>query len=122
MAEDDSTARAPEEVLRDHLRRRQRGDLEGDLAANYAADVIVLSKDGAYRGHDGIRQTAAILRDLLPNAEFGYDLMRVEDGVALLGWSATVDGRTRVRGGADSFLIRDGRIAAQTIHYAVEDD
>jgi hypothetical protein len=121
MAEGDGTMRAPEEVLRDHLQRRQRGDLEGDLTANYADDVIVLSKDGAYRGHGGIRQTAAILRDLLPNAEFGYDLVRVEGDIALLGWSATVDGKTRVRGGADSFLIRNGRIAAQTIHYAVED-
>ncbi len=121
MAEDNSKTRMPVEVLRDHLRRRQHHDLEGDLAANYAADVVVLSKDGAYHGHDGIRQTAAILHDLLPDAEFSYDLVRVEDGIGLLGWSATINGKTRVRGGADSFVIRDGRIAAQTIHYAILD-
>lgn len=123
MAEDRGTrARTPEAVLNDHLERRRRADVEGDLAANYAADVVVLSKDGAYRGHDGIRRTAAILHKLLPGAQYSYDLVRIEDGIGLLGWSATVDGKTRVRGGADSFVIRDGRIVAQTIHYSTEDD
>ena len=39
--------------------------------------------------------------------------------VGYLEWTA--DGPTaRVRDGADSFVIRDGRIVAQTIHYTVE--
>jgi len=75
-----------------------------------------VSTDRAYRAHDRIRDTAAILRSLLPGAEFSYDLARVEDGIALLGWSALIDGKTGVRGGADRFVISAGRIAAQTIH------
>lgn len=113
-------ARSTEEVVTDHLARRARGDLEGDLAANYAEDVVVLSKDGGYRGRDGIRTTAAILADLLPEASFSYDLLRIEDEFALLGWSATAANGARTCQGADSFTVRNGRIAAQTIHYEVK--
>jgi hypothetical protein len=33
-------ARTTLEVLTDHLNRRQAGDVEGDLAANYGDDVV----------------------------------------------------------------------------------
>ena len=55
----------------------------------------MLGKDGADRGCEGTRPTAAIVCDLLPNAEFGHDVLRAEKGIALLGWSGTVDGSTR---------------------------
>src|SRR5437870_5331625 len=32
-------------VLRDHLQRRKRNDLEGDLKRNYSDDVVVITKD-----------------------------------------------------------------------------
>lgn len=47
--------KSTEEVLRNHLERRCRHDLEGDLAHNYADHVVVLSKDGVFHGKDGIR-------------------------------------------------------------------
>jgi hypothetical protein len=39
--------------------------------------------------------------------------------VAFLAWTAEVE-HARVRDGADSFIIKDGWIVAQTIHYTVE--
>ena len=39
--------------------------------------------------------------------------------MAFLEW-AYEDSTTRVRDGADSYLIEDGKIVAQTIHYTVE--
>jgi hypothetical protein len=36
-------ARTTMEVLTDHLNRRQAGDVEGDLAANYSAAMAALS-------------------------------------------------------------------------------
>jgi hypothetical protein len=45
------SARTTDDVLQDHLRRRQAGDLEGDFAHNYAPDVVILCKDGAFEGH-----------------------------------------------------------------------
>jgi len=34
--------RATIQVLEDHLERRERGDIEGDLKHNYAQDVVLL--------------------------------------------------------------------------------
>jgi len=64
--------------------RRCRGDIEGDLQANYADELVVLCKDGVFRGKDGIRTTARILEENLPDASFDYDLLRVVDEFGLL--------------------------------------
>lgn len=111
--------RSAEAVLRDHLDRREHGDLEGDLRANYAEDVIVLSKEGVFRGHEGVRAAAANLHRSLPDARYSYDLVRVCEEIGLLGWSARAATGARTCQGVDSFVIRDGLIRAQTIHYDV---
>jgi hypothetical protein len=38
-------SRSARAVLRDHLQRRKRNDLEGDLKRNYSDDVVVITKD-----------------------------------------------------------------------------
>ena len=114
--------RTTRQVLDDHLERRCEGDLEGDLHANYADNLVVLSKDGIFRGKNGIRTTARILEDNLPDATFRYDLLRVADQFALLSWSAKASNGSRTCHGADSFVVRDGRIVVQTIHFEVSQD
>ncbi len=42
-----------------------------------------------------------------------------EERVALLEWTYE-DAHVRVRDGVDSYLVEDGKIVAQTIHYTVE--
>ena len=111
--------RTTEQVLRDHLDRRCRNDLEGDLDANYSDDLVVLAKDGVFRGKDGIRRTAEILGENLPDADFSYDLLRVADEYGILSWSATAANGARTCHGADSYVVRDGRIVAQTIQFEV---
>ncbi len=54
----------------------------------------------------------------LPQATFQYRTRLVDGEMAFLEWTAQAEG-TEVKDGADSFLIRDGRILAQTIHYTV---
>lgn len=56
----------------DHLRESQIGLIDDDLARNYAEDVVVLSSRGVHRGHDGLRELAALLRQELPDATFDY--------------------------------------------------
>lgn len=113
-------SRSTKDVLQDHLDRRSRGDLEGDLAANYADELVVLSKDGVYRGKDGIRRTAEILAQQLPDARFDYDLLRTDGAYGLLSWSAHAADGARTCHGADSFVVQAGRIVCQTIHYEVK--
>ena len=65
-------------------------------------------------------QLAQMLGEELPEHEaFQYTYTSVEGRMAFLEW-AYEDSAARVRDGADSYLIEDGKIVAQTIHYTVE--
>jgi hypothetical protein len=116
----DTSKRSTREVFESHLRLRQEGKLEDDLALNYAHDVVQLTgASGVRRGHDGVRAGAQELRELLPQARYTYVRREVEGEVAFLVWDAESDAG-RVRGGCDTFLIRDGLIVVQTIQYRLE--
>ena len=114
------TSRSTREVLEDHLCSRTNKDLERDLALNYAPDVVMLTGSGVFRGHEGVRESGRLLRERPPEGTFTYRTTLHDGETAFLEWSAEADG-ARVDDGADSFLIRDGRIVVQTIHYTVRD-
>jgi hypothetical protein len=107
------------EVLSDHLARRQAGDVEGDLGANYSQDVVYLCMYGKHHGHDGVRIMANLLATQLPDAEFQYPTIEVHEDFAFCEWTGLGE-KTRVDDGADSYLVRDGLIVAQTVHYTVQ--
>lgn len=111
-------SRTPQEVFDSHLALAAAGRLEEDLAANYHPDCLVLWREGVVRGHDGIRALAERLRDELPGQRFDYVTRLCQDGFAFLEWTAD-ESQVVVDDGADSFVIRDGRIVAQSIHYTV---
>jgi hypothetical protein len=117
--EDELMTRGAGEVFDDHLQQGVHGSVDEDLERNYAPDVVVLTGAGAHHGHDGLRELAELLREQLPQAEFTYTARVVAGEVALLEWTAQASNGARVEDGADSFLIRNGRIQAQTIHYTV---
>lgn len=110
--------RSTTEVLLSHLTNRLQGDVDADIAENYADDVVVLGGSGEYRGCEGVRASADELERELPGVEFEYDQTVLDGDYAFLEWSAYRDGY-QAAAGADSFVIRDGRICMQTIHYRV---
>jgi hypothetical protein len=119
--------RTAQEVLDDHLNLAEnwgevgfeRG-LEEDLHRNTSEDIVILINRGTFRGHEGVRQLAHMLGEELPEQRsFEYTYRAVEGRMAFLEW-AYEDEDVRVRDGADSYLIENGKIVAQTIHYAVE--
>jgi len=112
--------RTTAEVFDDHLDRADRNDLEGDIAANLAPDCVLLTTYGRFDGHAGVRAAAALLAEQVPQARYRYVQRTVHGDIAFLEWTAEGQGR-RVRDGADSFLVRDGRIVVMTIHYTVEE-
>jgi hypothetical protein len=112
-------SRSAREVFEDHLRIGVEGTVEDDIERNYGSKVVILCRDGARHGYDGLREQAAKMQRELPNCTFHYHTRLVEGGVAFLEWTAQAD-RARVRDGVDSYLVHDGRITAQTIHYTVE--
>ncbi len=62
--------RSAQEVLDDHLVMSLNGNVEDDLARNYAQEVVVVSNWGVKRGHDGVREMARLLRSQLPGCTF----------------------------------------------------
>jgi len=106
-------------VLDDHLRESQTGSIEADLARNYSEDLVVLTGRGVYRGHQGLRQLAQRLREELPEATFEYRTRLIEGEMGFLEWTGHSP-VAEVEDGADSYLIREGKIVAQTIHYTVK--
>jgi hypothetical protein len=108
-------------VLAAHLYLRKAGDLERDLHENYSPDVVVLTARAVFRGHEGVRRSAHRLWAAMgPEGSYTYSQVLADDRMALLEWRGG-DDRHRVRCGVDSYLIEDGWIVGQTIHYRVED-
>lgn len=126
---DDLSRRTAREVLDDHLNIANNwGDavvtfedvLEEDIRRNVAEDIVILMNRGIYRGHDGVRELARMLAEELPGRRsFGYDHVSADGRIGLLEWSYE-DDHARVVDGVDSYLIENGQIVGQTIHYTVE--
>lgn len=110
--------RSTSEVLEDPLRLRRVGDLETDLARNYADGAVLLCQFGVFRGSEQLRASAERIGLLLPEVRFASLASHVDGEMAFLEWAAEADG-VRVLAGADSYLIRNGRIRAQTIFHAL---
>lgn len=117
---EDLRARATAEVFDDHLRLAAQHRFDEDIERNVAPDCVILERRGIFHGQDGARRLARLLEEELPNAPFEYTNRLVQDRFAFLEWTARA-AHTRVRDGADSFVIENGWIVAQTIHYTVED-
>ncbi len=124
---DDLSRRTGREVLDDHLTIANRwvgepfeGILDEDLRRNVSEDIVVLINRGVFRGYEGVRRLARDLAEELPEHQaFQYTHVAAEERIALLEWTYE-DDTVRVRDGVDSYLIEDGKIVAQTIHYTVE--
>lgn len=110
--------RTTKEVLEDHLEKSKEGNVGEDLTRNYSEKVVMLTSFGTYRGHEGMKELARMLREQLPDMTFDYKNFIVEGEVGFLEWSASSK-NTGVKDGADSYVVRDGLIVAQTIHYTV---
>jgi len=109
------------EVILDHLECRRRKAIDEDIARNYALDVTVMSRRGARRGATGVRAEADELGDAVPDLRFRITSLVANGQFGFIEWSGR--GRdVRAEDGADSFVVRDGRIVCQTISYDVRPD
>lgn len=111
--------RSTTEVFESHLTKRLPGDIDSDIKTNYSKDVVFLTGTGSYEGLDGVRQSADELANYLgPASQFTYNHTSVVGKFAFLEWTATAKNK-KVYDGADSFVIEDGKIIFQSIHYTV---
>ena len=111
--------RTAREVLDDHLQLAADWDFETDLERNFADDVVLLTGYGVFRGKEGVRAKAKLLAEQLPGGRWTYRNVMAEGELGFLEWTGEGENGARVEDGADSYVIRDGRIRAMTIHYTV---
>ncbi|HEU5414262.1 MAG TPA: nuclear transport factor 2 family protein [Candidatus Angelobacter sp.] len=110
--------RTAKAVFEDHLALAAKGVVEEDLLRNYHEDCVILINSGEYRGHAGARRLADQLAREMPEAEFEYTTKLVSGRFAFLEWTGSSK-TASVQDGADSFVIENGKIVAQTIHYTL---
>jgi len=110
--------RTTQEVFENHLLLILDWDQIDDIEKNYSPDCVLLTSFGTFYGHEGLRKFAALLNEKIPDADLLF-VNRVCSGeIAFLEWQAE-SSETYVDDGAESFLIKNGLIVAQTVHLIV---
>jgi ketosteroid isomerase-like protein len=112
-----SAASATEAVVSNHLGCFAALDLPGVLA-DYAPDAVLIVPSGVLRGADEIRPFFATMfaEFAKPGATFDLRQQIAEGEVAYIWWTAeTADSTYEL--GTDTFVVRDGKIAAQTFAF-----
>jgi hypothetical protein len=112
-------SRSTSDVFRNHLQLREEGKLDEDLELNYSETVVLIHEHGTVSGRDGVRELRERLRKQLPGGTCQYLTQRVEGEYAFLLWRAS-SAIARIDYGVDTFVIRDGRIVMQTVHYHLQ--
>ncbi len=110
----DMPANATETVVRRHLQTFIEQQGPDAIVTDYADDACFVTEGTTYRGRQAIRDFfAGFIASLPPGAigEFALRSLRVEGDLAYITWSA---GRTLPLG-TDTFVVRDGKIALQTV-------
>lgn len=113
--------RTAAEVLDSHRALLTAGDVETDVACNYAEDAVVISDQGVDSGRDAISLSLSGLV-----AAFGGIMPTVTEQVVVPAFREGID-MVRIRftlstpcidiaDGTDTYLIENGRIHAQTAH------
>jgi ketosteroid isomerase-like protein len=103
-----------QDVLDNHLKSFGDGDLKGILS-DYAPGAVLFTPDGPLRGADAIRPLfqAMIAEFGKPGAAFRMQQQSIEGDYAYILWTAeTADNLYEV--GTDTFVVRDGKIVAQS--------
>ena len=111
--------RSPREVFEDHLDLAQNGDLEKDLERNYSPDSVLLTNYGVFHGREGMKEAAELLKKQLPGGNYNYELKLCHEEMFFLHWTGKSDVSV-IPDGADSYLIKNGKIMVQTIYYSVQ--
>jgi ketosteroid isomerase-like protein len=109
------------QIVEHHLGALGAGNLDAILS-DYTDASILISPDGALRGRQAIRGffEGALASLFKPGTyEFTMDTLHVVDDVAYIVWHANC-ASAEIVFATDTFLIKNGKIAAQTFAAKIE--
>jgi hypothetical protein len=103
-----------QEVLDHHLMAFDAGDVDMILS-DYAPDAVMMTPEGAVRGHEQIRPVLQRLLDDVFGCCTSFEMIRqvVEGEVAYIAWTA-VSHKFEVPLATDTYIIKGGKIVVQT--------
>ena len=110
-----------EKTLLRHWQAFGAGDIEA-IMADYAEDAVLITPDGALKGHAQIRSLfAQIFADTFPPDKTSLNLSKqvVEGEIAYILWSGS-SLHYNAPLATDTFVMRDGKIVAQTFAAQLE--
>ena len=110
--------RSPDDVLQDHVRAVNSGDMQAILA-DYADHAQVLTAQGALKGKPGVEAFFTQALTLLPGAQLAVDKTVAGESCLLVWWSAE-SSAGRIEDGIDTFVIDEGLITLQTPTFTVQ--
>ncbi len=109
------------DVLDRHMAAFLAGDLDATLA-DYADDAVMMSARGVLRGLDEIRANfeRIFTTAFVPGQyTFVLDVEHIDGEVAYVAWHSSSP-NLNVPTGSDTFVIRDGKIVAQSVTLHVQ--
>jgi hypothetical protein len=110
-----------EKTLLRHWRAFGAGDVEA-IMADYAEDAVLITPDGTLKGHAPIRSLfEQIFAKVFPPASTSLHLTRqvVEGDIAYILWVGSSAYYSALLA-TDTFVMRDGKIVAQTFAAQLE--
>ncbi len=103
-----------EETLLKHLQAFGSGDVDA-IMADYDETAVFIMPNGPLRGKDEIRLLfESLVADLPPGSTLEVSEQIVEGEIAYLVWSGESE-KLKVPFATDTFIVRDGKIVAQTL-------
>jgi SnoaL-like domain len=108
-----------EETLQKHLQAFGSGDVDA-VMADYDETAVFIKQDGTLRGTDEIRSFfETLVADLPPGSTLDVSEQIVEEEIAYIVWSGESE-KVKIPFATDTFIVRDGKIVAQTLAAQME--
>ncbi len=108
-----------EETLLKHLQAFGSGDVDA-IMADYDEAAVFIMPNGPLWGRDEIRLFfESLVADLPPGSALEVSEQIVEGEIAYIVWSGESE-KLKVPFATDTFIVRDGKIVAQTLAAQME--
>ena len=103
-----------EQIMLEHTEASLRGDIE-EAMSHYCEDAVIISQNGVFKGHDEIKKLILNMMTNVVTHGTKQETLRIytEGNIGYGEWRAENE-HMEISYAADTFVIRDGKIAVQT--------